>query len=91
MPEIELLLASAFLSLKIVEHFVGKKTAKTPKIHIVLKSEPTSGFRQGMFPDTFGGNAVRIAIRIRLRNDKDIRKVISKLRCWLGDMIDRCS
>jgi len=91
MPEVELLVALVFLSLKIVEHWVGEKTDKTPKTQIALKIEPISGFRQGMFSDTFGGNPARIAIRIKPNNDRSVRNVMSKLRCCLGGMVDRCS
>jgi len=89
MPALEFLEALFFLglSLRIDEHWVGEKTAKTPKTQIALKIEPMSDFRQGTFPDMLGGKAIRSTIISRPRNDRNIRKVISKLHCFLGGML----
>ena len=80
MPELELLVFSFFRSWKIFEHWIGEKTASIPKIQIEVKIEPISGFRQGRFPVTVGGKAVRTAMRSKPMNDMRIRKVMSELR-----------
>jgi hypothetical protein len=90
LPELEFR-DSLFLSLRILKHRLGEKTAKTPKMQIKLKIEPMSGFRQGTFPDTFGGEPVRIAMRSNPKNERKDRKIMSKPRCCLEVMFNRCS
>ena len=82
-----MLIVSLLLNLKTVKHRVGERAAKTPKPQIVLKIDPIKGFRQGTFPDSLGGKAVRIAIRSKPKNAKNVRKAMSKLLCWLEGIV----
>jgi hypothetical protein len=74
-----------FFVLKIVEHLVGEKTAKHPKMQMVPKIEPIRGFLQGIFSVVMGGKKVIITLRNRPSTVKSVRYVMSELVFSLGD------
>ena len=55
--------------LRIPKHLLGKKTAETPRTQIMLKIEPTTGFRHGTSSVTAGGKMVSNTIRNKPRKD----------------------
>jgi len=75
-----------FLVLKIFVHWVGEKTARHPKMQMMLKIEPIRGFLQGMFSVVVGGKKVSITIRSNPNSAMNIRYVMSDLRICLGDI-----
>ncbi len=72
--------------LKIFEHWVGEKTARHPRMQMVLKIEPISGFLQGMFSVVVGGKKVSITIRSNPSSAMNVRYVMSELTLCLGDI-----
>ena len=74
-----------FFVLRIVEHWVGEKTARHPKMHMVPKIEPIRGFLQGIFSVVVGGKKVSITLRNNPSIVKSVRYVMSELAFSLSD------
>jgi hypothetical protein len=52
-----------FLFFNNFEHWVGKRVARLPNIHIEIKIDPIKGFLQRKFSDDIGGNSASISTR----------------------------